>query len=343
MKTAVIAITKHGSALARRIDGDRYISAKFKNEEPANYFECPIKEITAEIWPQYEALVYVVSLGAVIRTIAPFLKDKHVDPAVIVVDDKANFAISVLSGHVGGANELTEKIAEALGAKAVITTASDVGKTIPVDILGRELGWTTEQDENITRVSAAVVNEQPIAFVQETGEPNWWKRDTPLPKTIQVVSLDEARKFDAVLLVSDREVPADFHKKAVVYRPKSLVIGMGCDRGATCEQIEGFVRDTFAAQGLAFKSIRNLATVDLKAEEPGLVEFCAKYKLELVCYPSEKLKQVIAPNPSATVEKYVGTPGVSEPAAMLSSEGDLIVPKQKAPMMTIAVARVKFK
>src|SRR5690242_12128250 len=123
MKTAVIAITKHGSALARRIDGDRYISAKFRTDEPAHYFEKPIKELTAELWPCYEALVYVVSLGAVVRTIAPFLKDKHVDPAVIVVDDKANFAISVLSGHVGGANELTERIAADLGAKAVITTA----------------------------------------------------------------------------------------------------------------------------------------------------------------------------------------------------------------------------
>ncbi|HWC89964.1 MAG TPA: hypothetical protein VG433_09920, partial [Pirellulales bacterium] len=117
MKTAVIAITKHGSALARRIEGDRYISAKFRTDEPAQYFETPIKELTAEIWPKYEALVYVVSLGAVVRTIAPFLKDKKVDPAVIVVDDKGSFAISVLSGHVGGANELTEQIAAALGAQ----------------------------------------------------------------------------------------------------------------------------------------------------------------------------------------------------------------------------------
>jgi cobalt-precorrin 5A hydrolase len=342
MKTAVIAITKHGSALARRIEGDRYISAKFRTDEPAQYFETPIKELTAAIWPKYEALVYVVSLGAVVRTIAPFLKDKKVDPAVIVVDDKGSFAISVLSGHVGGANELTEQIAAALGAQAVVTTASDVGKTIPVDILGRELGWTTEQPENITRVSAAVVNEQPVAFVQETGERNWWRRETPLPANIRQVPLEKARDFDNVLIVTDRLLDEGLTRKAVVYRPKSLVLGIGCDRGATADQLEEFVHATLASSGLSIKSVRNVATVDLKQDEPGLVEFCTRHKLELVCYPSEQLKRVTAPNPSATVEKYVGTPGVSEPAAMLSSGGELIVPKQKAPMMTLAVARVNF-
>jgi cobalt-precorrin 5A hydrolase len=342
MKTAIIAITKHGAALARRLDGDRYISAKFRNDEPAHYFEKPIKELTAEIWPQYEALVYIVSLGAVVRTIAPFLKDKHVDPAVIVVDDKANFAISVLSGHVGGANELTEQIAGCLGAQAVVTTASDVGKTIPVDILGRELGWTTELDQNITKVSAAVVNEEPIAFVHETGETNWWRRDTPLPKNIQMVSLDEARRFKTALIVTDRLIEEEFLNKAVLYRPKSLVLGMGCDRGVSCDDVEQFVFSTLERHQLAFKSVRNLATVDLKQDEPALVEFCAKHKLPMACYPSEQLKKVQAPNPSATVEKYVGTPGVCEPAALLNSEGDLIVPKQKAPMLTLAVARIRF-
>lgn len=342
MKTAVIAITKHGSAIARKLEGDRYISAKFRSEEPAAYFDKPIKDLTAEIWPQYEALVYVVSLGAVVRTIAPYLKDKHVDPAVIVVDDKAQYAISVLSGHVGGANELTEKIAAALGAKAVITTASDVGKTIPVDILGRELGWTTEREENITKVSAAVVNEEPIAFVQETGEKTWWKRETPLPKNIKVTTLDDAKNHKALLLVTDRLVEDPILERAVVYRPKSLVLGIGCDRGITCEQIEEFVQVTLREHRLSFKSVRNVATVDVKQDEVGLQEFCGKHKLELVCYPSEQLKDIKAPNPSATVEKYVGTPGVSEPSAMLSSAGDLIVPKQKTSMMTLAVARVRY-
>jgi cobalt-precorrin 5A hydrolase len=342
MKTAVIAITKHGSAIARKLEGDRYISAKFRTDEPANYFETPIKELTAEIWPRYDALVYVVSLGAVVRTIAPYLKDKHVDPAVIVVDDKAQYAISVLSGHVGGANELTEKIAGTLAAQAIITTASDVGKTVPVDILGRELGWSTERDENITKVSAAVVNEEPIAFVQETGEKTWWKRETPLPKNIKITTLEDARSFKAVLLVTDRLIEDPILERAVIYRPKSLVLGIGCDRGVACGEVEEFVQTILREHRLSFKCVRNVATIDVKRDEVGLREFCEKYKLELVCYTSDQLREVKAPNPSATVEKYVGTPGVSEPAAILSSCGELIVPKQKTSMLTLAVGRVRY-
>src|SRR3954470_23494520 len=122
-KIAIIAITKHGAALAEKLHGglessELFISLKFKKEIPGKvqFFETPIKDLTQKIFDTYDALVYIVSLGAVVRTIAPFLKDKHTDPAVIVVDDKANFAISVLSGHVGGANELTEEISKLLGA-----------------------------------------------------------------------------------------------------------------------------------------------------------------------------------------------------------------------------------
>ena len=351
MKTATIAITKHGAVIARKLGGDRFIKNKFKPEGEGecdiHYFDSPIKALTAEIWPQYEALVYVVSLGAVVRTIAPFLKDKHEDPAIIVVDDKAQFVISVLSGHVGGANQLTQKIADQLGAKAIITTASDVGKTIPVDILGRELGWTTEGEAMITPVSAAVVNEEAVAFVQETGEKNWWQRKTSLPKNIEVTTLEKVEaapdRFKALLCVTDRLIANLPIKQTVFYRPKSLVLGIGCDRGTSCERIEGFVLEILKKEQLSFKSVRNIATAEAKRDEPGLNAFCEKHGFALVCYESEVLKGIKAPNPSAVVLKHVGTPGVSEPAAMISSGGTLIVPKQKTLNMTLAVARVDFE
>ncbi len=351
MKTAAIAITKHGAAIAQQLSGDRFIKHKFKPEGESQddiiYFDSPIKGLTAEIWPQYDALIYIVSLGAVVRTIAPFLQDKYEDPAIIVVDDKAQFVISVLSGHVGGANQLTQKIADRLGATAIITTASDVGKTIPVDILGRALGWTTEGEQFITPVSAAVVNEENIAFVQECGELNWWQRKTPLPKNIAFTTLEKIEaapdRFKALLCVTDRIISNPPIRQTVFYRPKSLVLGIGCDRGTSCERIEAFVVETLEKQGLSFQSVRNVATAEAKRDEPGLNRFCEKYGLELVCYASETLKGVKAPNPSAMVLKHVGTPGVSEPAAMLSSGGTLIVPKQKTKNMTLAVARIDFE
>ena len=358
-KIAIIAITKHGSALAEKIytaleKSELFISAKFKKEIPGKvtFFETPIKDLTAKIFDSYDALVYIVSLGAVVRTIAPFLKDKHTDPAVIVVDDKANFSISVLSGHVGGANELTEEIAKITGAKPVITTASDVGKTIPVDILGREFGWTTELGENITKVSASVVNEEPVGIYQDAGEKNWWKRETPLPKNFKIFdSLDALAASDskAALIITDRildERYADLLKKTVLYRPKSLALGMGCDKGVAQEQLDQLLEDTFKTHKLSVKSVKNVSTVDLKNREAGLLAFCERRGWELVSYTREELVKLkdILPNPSEMVMKYLKIPGVSEPAAMMTAKTDqLVVEKTKVPMATLAAARINFE
>ena len=146
---------------------------------------------------------------------------------VLVVDDVAQFVIPVLSGHVGGANAYAERVAELLGATAVLTTASDVGKTIPVDILGRELGWHVEAPKlNITRVSAHVVNEEPVAFVQDAGSRQWWTRATPLPRNIRLFERFEdvdLATHRAVLWVTRREIPAalwqQLDERLVVYRP----------------------------------------------------------------------------------------------------------------------------
>lgn len=359
-KIAVIAITKHGAALAERLyqsldKSDLFIAAKFKKEIPEHsgkitFTAEPIKVVTGSIFSTYDALIYVVSLGAVVRTIAPFLKDKNSDPAVLVIDDNANFVISVLSGHVGGANELTDEIAKLLGAQSVVTTASDVGKTIPVDILGREFGWTLDSKENVTKVSASVVNQEPIGFYQEAGEPGWWKRETPLPANIRLCrsfeELDDPA-FKAVLLVTDKQLPENWplRSKAVVYRPKSLVLGMGCDKGASLQDIEEFVFKTLTVHGLSGKCLKAVSSVDLKAEEPGLKEFALKHGLPLHCFTREDINQVKdLPNPSAMAMKHIGAIGVAEPSALLCSGAEaLLVPKVKTARVTLAIARMNFK
>lgn len=358
-KIAIIAITKHGSALAEKLHlalekSELFISEKFKKEDipgKVHFFNTPIKNLTEHIFSEYDALIYIVSLGAVVRTIAPFLKDKHTDPAVLVIDDKANFVISVLSGHVGGANGLTEEVAGILNATPVITTASDVGKTIPVDILGREFGWTTELDENITRVSAAVVNEEPVGIYQDAGEKDWWKRDTPLPKNVRLFkSIDELADSGckAALIITDcilGDEYKDLLHKSVIYRPKSLAVGMGCDRGVKQEDLDHLLKKTFEDHNLSLKSIRNVSTVDLKNREAGLLAFCERRGLELICYTREELGKLkdILPTPSEMVMKYLKIPGVSEPAAMLTAKTDkLVVTKVKGNMSTLAVARMNF-
>jgi len=236
-KVAFIAITKHGCALAKRVsealDGIRVIApSKFADllgspDINASFYDGALKDQIADLFKSYDQLVFCVSLGAVIRLIAPHLVSKDEDPGVLVVDDNAEFVIPVLSGHVGGANAYAEKLAIALGATAVVTTASDVGKTIAVDILGRELGWKVEAPKiNITRVSAHVVNNEAIAFVQEAGDKNWWTRNTPLPANIHL--FDRFEDVDltlhkAVLWVTQRDINQahwrDLEERLVVYRP----------------------------------------------------------------------------------------------------------------------------
>ena len=374
MKLALIAITKHGiehaKALKAQLPGSElWVSEKQKALAPdADGVFPTIKDFTAQAWDKYDGLVYHVSLGAVVRTVAPFLKGKDVDPAVVTVDDGKRFAISLLSGHVGGANELTEKVAGILGAQSVVTTASDARATIPVDILGRELGWRLEAKDFVTPVSAAVVNEKPIAFVQECGEKTWWTRPSPLPGNIRVFgSIQEARawpspsttgpenavvqvpgfQFDAWLVVSDRTTDllksdlGDDWERSVIYRPRTLCLGMGCDAGTDLDEVRGLAEKGLAEAGLSGLCVKTVASIDLKANEESLRLLAEHLGAAQVFYTRDELNAkgtLSTPNP--VVEKYTGAVGVSEPSAMLAAGTDqLLLKKIKSTRATLAVAR----
>ena len=237
----LVAITKHGAQqtadLARRLPqasvcvADKFAPLMAGLPNPVRSYSGAFRDEIATLFADFDQVVFFVSLGAVVRLIAPHLKSKDEDPGVVVVDDAAQFVIPVLSGHVGGANAMAEQLAAMLGATAVLTTASDVGKTIPVDILGRELGWTVEAPKvNITRVSAHVVNGEPIAVVQEAGSPNWWTRPTTLPGSIHKFErFDDVdlNRFKAVLWITHAEITPERWKqlseRLVVYRPPQEV------------------------------------------------------------------------------------------------------------------------
>lgn len=357
-RIALVAITKHGTELARRLhaampEAELLVAEKFASAAPgATVMKGTVSREIARRFHDYEEICFVISLGAVVRMIAPVLKDKRADPGVVCVDDRGRFAISVLSGHVGGANAFCERVASALGATAVVTTASDAGKTIPVDILGRELGWTTECEENLTRVSASVVNEEPVAFVQEAGEKTWWIRDVPLPKSIRVMASWEGMDLGACrafLVVSDRlreAFPPEIQDRLVLYRPRSLVLGVGCDRGVPEAALFEAVDTTLREAGLTLRSVRNVATIDIKGNEPAIHALCERRAWPLATFTRDELNEtsgkVRIPNPSAVVKKHTGTPGVSEPSALRSAGAErLVVEKRRFPPgITVAVARV---
>ncbi|HYQ00797.1 MAG TPA: cobalamin biosynthesis protein [Polyangiaceae bacterium] len=364
---AIYAITRHGIDIACRIsqalpDSDLLISEKLKDRAPAGaqLFPLPMGPLLEASFPRYDAHVFVISVGAVVRMIAPLLRNKKVDPAVVCVDDAARFSICVLSGHVGRGNVYTERVAHALGAASVVTTASDAIGTLTVDILARDLGWSLDDpDRNVTRACAAVVNETRVLFVQETGELEWWPLEKELPKGVEYATSLAAVDPDAwemLLIASHRDIarshPAHF-ARSVIYRPKSLVLGVGCDRGTPLELIERGIAATFATHGLSEKCVRRLATIDKKADEAALLELAARRRWPLQTFTAEQLDSLGAEqgveNPSERVRGFVGTRGVSEPAALLAAgASQLLVPKQRytedgaGRSMTLAVAEIPF-
>ena len=361
---AVYGITRHGIEIAKRIVAslpfaDLFVSEKLAALAPpeAKLFPLPMGPLLAETFGAYDGHIFVISVGAVVRMIAPLLKNKKVDPAVVCVDDAARFSICVLSGHVGRGNVFTDRVATILGATSVVTTASDAIGTLTVDILGRDLGWVIEDvDRNVTRACAAVVNATPVLFVQETGEPSWWPEDRALPEGVRYATTLEGvdpKAWEILLVASDRELvtahPAHV-ENAVVYRPKSLVVGVGCDRGATPEMVERGVDTLLETHGLSPKSVKELATIDKKADEVAFVELAAKRGWTLRTFTAEELDRTAGiETPSATVKKFVGTRGVCEPAALRAAGAEkLLVPKQTyteegaGRSMTFAVARIPF-
>ncbi|MFB5604400.1 MAG: cobalt-precorrin 5A hydrolase, partial [Candidatus Nitrosomaritimum aestuariumsis] len=187
-KVSVLAITKNGIEIGSKLkkifpDWEVYAPSKFSNNEKFHWYSEQTAQKIIELFKNSTALICLFSLGAVIRLISPYLKDKKTDPAVLVIDDKANFVISVLSGHLGGANELAQTIATKLNSTPVITTAADVNKTIAVDLLGRNVGWKIEDDSTVTKISAYMVNEEKIGIYQEAGQTDWSK---DLPSNVKI-------------------------------------------------------------------------------------------------------------------------------------------------------------
>lgn len=248
MNVAVISITRHGISTAGRVvaalpGAQLFAPDKFATEAQtaapgkAHTYACKTGEQLGKLFAAdsgFDALVAIFSLGAMVRMIAPYLKSKETDPAVVVLDEGARFAIPMLSGHLGGANALAGHLAMALGAQAVLTTASDSRETIAVNLLGRELGWTFEAaHDELVHASAAVVNDEPVALVQEAGSKDWWTnhangRKGEKPSNVTLFSRLEdvdPDKFAAVLWISQRPMPTDYAKelagRCVTYRPGS--------------------------------------------------------------------------------------------------------------------------
>ena len=345
-KVSVLAITKNGINIGEKLkelfpNWDIFVPSKLSNENKSiTWYSEPTSDKIIELFKNSNALICLFSLGAVIRLIAPYLKDKKTDPAVIVIDDKTNFVISVLSGHIGGANELTQEISEKLNALPVITTAADVNKTIAVDLVGREFGWKIDDETTVTKISAHMVNAEQIGVFQQTGNKKWYKQ---LPKNVTIYnSLEELKKSNskAHLIISDTIIDSGLAQESVIYRPQSLVIGIGLHWDTTKDTIKDGIEHCLKKFNLSSKCIAKLVSIKKPEDVQGLIDLGKEMQIPVEYVNREELAEIITPNPSSTVKAFEGTASVSEAAAIKISNGELIVEKQKfPPNLTIAIAR----
>ena len=345
-KVSVLAITKNGINIGIKLkelfpNWEIFAPIKLSNENNSIiWYSEPTSDKIIELFKNSNALICLFSLGAVIRLIAPHLKDKKTDPAVIVIDDKTNFVISVLSGHIGGANELTQEISEKLNALPVITTAADVNKTIAVDLVGREFGWRIDDDTTVTKISAHMVNAEPIGVFQQTNDQKWYKQ---LPKNVTIYdSLEELKKSNskAHLIISDEIIDNELSQESVIYRPQSLVIGIGLHWDTTKDTIKEGIEHCLKKFNLSSKSIAKLVSIKKPEDVQGLIDLGKEMQVPVEYVDREELAEIITPNPSTTVKAFEGTASVSEAAAIKVSKGELIVEKQKfPPNLTVAIAR----
>jgi len=348
-KIAVLAITKNGIEIGLKLkeyfsDFEIFAPIKFSNDnEKIQWYENSTTQKIVDLFKNNDGIICLFSLGAVIRLLAPHIKDKKTDPAVIVIDDNANFVISVLSGHLGGANELSNEIAEKMGSTPIITTAADVNKTIAVDLVGREFGWKINDDSNVTRISAFMVNKEKIGVFQNIGKKEWWKGK--LPENITFFSdMKELKDSDskAYLIITNDEInDEEVEKDSVVYRVPNLVVGIGLHWNTSKETILNGVNETLEKFELKQNQIARFVSIKKDKDVIGLIELGKEMNIPIEYIDREELATITAPNPSKTVQSFEGTASVSEAAAIKSSEGELIVEKQKfPPNLTVAIARM---
>jgi len=347
-KISVLAITKNGIkiglSLKRHYPSWKvFAPVKFSdNSDQVDWYSESTTEKITELFKTNDAMICLFSLGAVIRLISPHLRDKKTDPAILVIDDKTNFVISALSGHLGGANELANQIAKKLDAIPVITTAADVNKTIPVDLVGKDFGWKIDDDSTVTKVSALMVNEEKIGVYQDTGNKNWWKAN--LPKNVIIYSsIDELKNSGSkgFLIISDKIIGSEIVHDAVVYRPPSLVVGVGLHWDTSKETIKEGLQSCLEKNNLSSLSIAKFVSLKKTQDVIGLIEIGKEMNIPVEYFEKDDLMDIKVPNPSQTVKSFEGTPSVSEASALKASKGQLVVQKQKfPPNLTIAIARI---
>lgn len=377
---ALVALTRHGVDLALQLQAKMTGSVCYVPERHrfaiamgAVGFQ-RMSTLLAEIWPKHRALVCIMAVGIVVRQLATLLRHKTVDPAVVVLDERGKFVISLLSGHTGGANRLAMEISRFTGGQAVITTASDVQNKPALDLIAREAGLEIENVEMLSHTARTLLEDETLWVYDPegrlrpylTGQPKviWLPTEdlsTPSPSSSIPHSPSRIPHPDVSIPHSAFRIPhsviphsalpgiwvsehlAPQQLQCLVLRPRNLVVGLGCNRGTPFEEVWGLLETVFEREKLSLLSVRNLTTVDMKSDEPAVLEMAKALDRPVHFFSPEEIENITVPNPSKVVARHIGVQSVCEATALLSAQSQsLIVTKQKTLNATLAVARVSF-
>ncbi|MBE9188936.1 precorrin-3B C(17)-methyltransferase [Gloeocapsopsis crepidinum LEGE 06123] len=290
----------------------------------AKIYTGSLKSHVTELWQTHQGLIFGLATGAVVRLIAPLLHHKSCDPAIVVVDETGKFAVSLCSGHQGGADKLTQAIAQLLNATPVLTGAASTLGLPAVDILGIPFGWQRGAG-NWTEVSAAIARGESVQVIQEAGSTLWQSTASFQHSSL---TLEPTPDTTPKVYITPHSSPLTPHP-FIRWHPRVLWLGIGCERGTSRELIENAITQVCQEHRLAEQAIAGIATIDIKADEVGLIELCRDRNLPLRTFPADTLRSVTVPNPSKIVDAEVGTPSVAEAAALCAANAqNLLVAKQ---------------
>lgn len=333
MKTAVIAFTGTGMRLAEKIgeilkenNHENWLYLKSRHAVPAQGSRMQLVEEGLEDWarkviPGMEAVIFVGASGIAVRTMAPFVKNKKTDPAVLVLDEAGTFCISLLSGHLGGANDLCRMLSHLLGSCPVITTATDVNRRFAVDVFAKKNGMEISDMQLAKEVSARILAGKEILVQAGVGFSGDRKEQLPRGLTWRTPGETEPPFYDLRF-----EMPGSGTLRLI---PKNMVLGIGCRKGTSREAIEKAVLAALEENGISSEAVTLAASIDLKKEEAGLLAFCQSRNLPFITYPAGRLSQVPGQfTASSFVGSVTGVDNVCERSAVLAADGGRLAVKK---------------
>lgn len=327
MKIGLIWFTPQGEKLAQRLR--QLPNAKFMVFDKG---KTSAKEFVQTSFTECDGLIFIGAAGIAVRLIAPLLQSKDQDPAVVVLDELGTFAVPILSGHLGGANELAAAVSAAISATLVITTATDVNHKFAVDVWSKKAGCVIGDISKIKFISQSILAGQKVGLASDFPIRGMLSPqvipDSTLPTGICVSLSESKRPFATTLNVI----------------PRIVTVGVGCRRDTAAEALEKFLLATLQKFDISLKAVSKLASIDLKQDENCIVKFCKRYSIHFETYTAEKLAAVAGDfTASAFVKKTTGVDNVCERSAMCQNDGELLVKKQAEDGMTVAVACRKWR